>query len=357
MVRMRSWVQIPVVAPKLYTERQGYGMAKELSEAGILRELEPEMERLLNQHENISKPWVPDEYIPWSRGQDFARLGGKDWDESQSPFSPEVQSALIVGALTEDNLPSYHREIYTGFGGDGPWGAWVNRWTVEEDRHGRAIHNLLTVSRAVDPISLEQDRMAHVGIGFSSDKISDHLDDEGRRKRKTSLEVLPYVAFQELATVVAHKNTGEHCKTEGDLIAWNLFQEIKKDETRHWIVYRDLVKAAFNLNPNHMMKAVTKEVMEFKMPGAITIPKFGRHAINIAVAGIYDLTKQNENVFVPNLDKHWNVWNRNDLTDEGEKARDSLDTTLVRLRKDAGNFDEFLQVERERRAKEAERQQ
>jgi acyl-[acyl-carrier-protein] desaturase len=328
-------------------------MASELmSEIRVLRELEPEMGRLLNQHEKISKLWVPDEFIPWSRGRDFARLGGDDWDESQSPFSEEIRSALIIAGLTEDNLPSYHREIYAAFGGEGAWGAWANTWTVEEDRHGRAIHNLLTVSRAVDPVSLEQDRMAHVGIGFSSDKISGDVD--GQREPKTPLEVLPYVAFQELATVIAHKNTGESCKTEGDAIAKNLFQEIKKDETRHWVVYRDLVRAAFDVDPNLTMKAVSKEVHDFKMPGAATIPRFGHHAINIAVAGIYDLTKQNDEVFAPNLgEKHWNVWNRTDLTGDGARARDELAVKMEQLRVDATSFDEFLVIERQKRTQKS----
>ena len=38
---------------------------------------------------------------------------------------------MIVNLLTEDNLPSYHREIATFFGRDGAWGAWVGRWTAE----------------------------------------------------------------------------------------------------------------------------------------------------------------------------------------------------------------------------------
>lgn len=41
----------------------------------------------------------------------------------------------MVNLLTEDNLPSYHREIATRFGRDGAWGTWVGQWTAEEGRH------------------------------------------------------------------------------------------------------------------------------------------------------------------------------------------------------------------------------
>jgi acyl-[acyl-carrier-protein] desaturase len=348
-------------------------MTKEMSEIQLMHELEPKMEELYNRHDRASKFWVPDEYVPWSRGRDYNfpwvktedeklayNATGVDWEETQATYklSEEVKSALIIAAMTEDNLPSYHREIALAFGYDGAWRNWVNRWTAEEDRHGRAIHNLLAVSRAVDPIQLEKDRMVQVGNGFTSGII----DKSGATQEKTPMEVAVYVAYQELATVKAHENTGEACLTKentgeacltkGDRIARELFKRVAKDEVLHWVVYRDLVKEAFDMAPDMMMRIAAKEVKIFQMPGASTIPRFGRHAINVAVAGIYDLTKQNEEVFVPNLgEKHWNVWNRNDLSAAGEQARDELNVTLTQLRKDASNFDEFLEAERERRAR------
>ena len=46
-----------------------------------------------------------------------------------------ARTALVVNLLTEDNLPSYHRDIYESFGTDGAWGTWISRWTAEEGRH------------------------------------------------------------------------------------------------------------------------------------------------------------------------------------------------------------------------------
>ena len=103
---------------------------------------------------------------------------------------------MIVNLLTEDNLPSYHREIATRFGRDGAWGQWVGRWTAEEGRHGIALRDYLVVTRGVDPVELEDLRIAHMTAGYDSGD-------------KTVLQTVAYVSFQELATRVSHRNTGK----------------------------------------------------------------------------------------------------------------------------------------------------
>src|SRR5258708_548083 len=100
-------------------------------QARLLHELEPVVEANLNRHLEVAKPWMPHDYVPWSRGRDFAFLGGEDWKPEDSPLDPVAKTAMIVNLLTEDNLPSYHREIATRFGRNGAWGEWVGRWTAE----------------------------------------------------------------------------------------------------------------------------------------------------------------------------------------------------------------------------------
>jgi acyl-[acyl-carrier-protein] desaturase len=38
---------------------------------GLLCELEPVAERLLDRHLSMAKEWMPHEYVPWSLGRDF----------------------------------------------------------------------------------------------------------------------------------------------------------------------------------------------------------------------------------------------------------------------------------------------
>ena len=162
----------------------------------LLRELEPVVAENLDRHLGLAKEWHPHDYVPWSRGRDFAFLGGEDWRPEDSALDPVAKTAMVVNLLTEDNLPSYHREIATRFGRDGAWGQWVGRWTAEEGRHGIALRDYLVVTRGVDPVELERARMAQMTTGYDSGD-------------KTPLQALAYVSFQELATRVSHRNTGK----------------------------------------------------------------------------------------------------------------------------------------------------
>ena len=191
----------------------------------LLHELEPVVEENLNRHMAIAKDWQPHDYIPWSRGRDFAFLGGEDWVPEDSPLDPVAKTAMVVNLLTEDNLPSYHREIATRFSRDGAWGQWVGRWTAEEGRHGIALRDYLVVTRGVDPVKLEALRMEHMTAGYDSGE-------------KTALQAVAYVSFQELATRVSHRNTGA---ATGCPIAEQLLGRIAQDENLHMIFYRNLV--------------------------------------------------------------------------------------------------------------------
>ena len=120
----------------------------------LLEELEPAAERFLNRHLEMAKEWFPHDYIPYSLGRDFDK---EPWTPDQPRISGVAQIAFEVNLLTEDNLPSYHREIHRMFArGDGPWINWVNRWTAEEGRHGIVLRDYLVVTRNIDPVALER---------------------------------------------------------------------------------------------------------------------------------------------------------------------------------------------------------
>jgi acyl-[acyl-carrier-protein] desaturase len=65
--------------------------------------------------------------------------------------SDTARTALVVNLLTEDNLPSYHREIYQSFGPDGAWGTWIGRWTARRAGTVWPIRDYLLTSRAWTP--------------------------------------------------------------------------------------------------------------------------------------------------------------------------------------------------------------
>ena len=288
----------------------------------LLTELEPVVEANLERHLSAARPWAPHDYVPWSRGRDFAFLGGEDWKPEDSPLDPIAQAALIVNLLTEDNLPSYHREIATRFGRDGAWGTWVGQWTAEEGRHSIALRDYLVVTRGVDPSNLEAMRMAHTIAGYDSGD-------------KTPLEALAYVSFQELATRISHRNTG---KASGCPIADQLLARVALDENLHMVFYRNLMSAALDIEPDAAMQAICKEIVGFAMPG-MGMAGFAQNAIAIAKAGIYDLRIHHDKVLQPIL-RFWRVFERSDIGAEGEQARDTLVKFLAAVDERAKYYEE-----------------
>jgi acyl-[acyl-carrier protein] desaturase len=288
----------------------------------LLRDLEPVVTENLHRHLAAAKEWMPHEYVPWSLGRDYADLGGQPWDPEQSRLSPIARTALEVNLLTEDNLPSYHREIERAFGRDGAWGTWVHRWTAEEGRHAYCIRDYLLVTRGVDPVDLERARMQVMQTGY-------HTQDA------PLLRVLAYVSFQELATRISHRNTGRYTE---DPIAERLLTRISTDENLHMVFYRNLVKAALEVSPGPTLRAITDEVTNFAMPG-IVIPGFARKAALIARVGIYDLRIHYDEVIWPLL-RQWGVFGLAGLDAEGEMARAELADFLTQLDGQASRFEE-----------------
>ncbi len=298
----------------------------------LLHDLEPAVVENLERHLAMAKEWMPHEYVPWSLGRDYGDLGGVDWDPEQSRLSPIARTALEVNLLTEDNLPSYHREIERAFGRDRAWGAWVHRWTAEEGRHAFCIRDYLLVTRGVDPVELERARMDVMTTGFDSEQ-------------KPVLHVLAYVSFQELATRISHRNTGRYA---ADPICERLLSRVSTDENLHMVFYRNLVTAALRVAPGPTMRAIADEVVGFEMPGAM-IPGFTRKAAQIAQAGIYDLRIHHDEIVQPLL-RHWAVFDIEGLDAQGEQARDELSEFVAGLSAQATRFDEQRARTQARRA-------
>ncbi|WP_326548653.1 acyl-ACP desaturase [Mycolicibacterium sp. ND9-15] len=320
-------------------------MAQGLTDAQLLHELEPVAERLLNRHISMFKEWRPHDYIPWSDGKNYYALGGQDWDPEQCQLSEVAQVAMVQNLLTEDNLPSYHREIAMNFSMDGAWGQWVNRWTAEENRHSVALRDYLVVTRSVDPVQLEQLRLEQVTRGFSPGQ-----NQQGDLFAESLFDSVVYVSFQELATRVSHRNTGKACN---ETIADKLLQRVSHDENLHMIFYRDITEAGLEIAPNQAMASVHRVLRNFKMPG-YTVPEFRRKAVIIAVGGVYDPRIHLDDVVMPVL-KKWRIFERDDFTGEAARMRDDLGVLVEELEEASQKFEESKQRRLEREARKAEK--
>jgi acyl-[acyl-carrier-protein] desaturase len=288
----------------------------------LLHELEPEAGRLFDRHAKVAQEWFPHDYIPYRLGRDFDK---EPWTPDQPRLTGVAQTAFEVNLLTEDNLPSYHRLIYGMFGrGDGAWINWIGRWTAEEGRHAIVLRDYLTVTRNLDPIALERGRMTQLQQGYDRDTID-------------TLRGLAYVAFQELATRISHRNTGRY---SDDPVADKIMIRIAADENLHMVFYRDILGAALKIQPSRAVCAIVDEVIAFQMPGA-GIPSFLRKAAAMAKAGIYDLRIHRDEVLLPII-QHWRIFELTGLDQAAEEARRRLAEHLDKLDQAAKRFEEKM---------------
>jgi len=278
----------------------------------LLSELEPEAERLLNRHLDSAEDWYPHDYVPWDRAQ---RLLTDGFSYGEADLPEGVRSALLVNLLTEDNLPWYTRTISRMFGGESAWGTWAQRWTAEEGRHAIVMRDYITVSGLVEPRELEDGRMAQVSSAIVPEPPS-------------AADGMCYVAVQELATRISHRNTG----TMLDKTGYDVMMKLSTDENRHHLFYRDMVSKLLELNPSLAVEALERQIVNFAMPG-VGIPGFADHSKAIAQAGIYDFSIHHEKIIVPLVFRQWAIDKVEGLTASAEKARENLMRHIERVGK------------------------
>ncbi|NDH45260.1 MAG: hypothetical protein EBY04_02650 [Actinobacteria bacterium] len=177
------------------------------------------------------------------------------------------------------------------------------------------------MTRALDPVALERARM-HQVRGAQVPAPDDLY------------EALAYLSMQELATRIAHRNTG---KLIEDQAGQDVMLRVGNDENLHYLFYRDLATAALEVDPSSMMIGIERAVRNFAMPGT-GIENFDALAKEIAKAGIYDFRIHHEQILVPVILRHWKVADVTGLSTEGEKAREALIKRIDKIGRVAGRL-------------------
>ncbi len=309
----------------------------------LLARLEPTAQLLYDRHIGISDKnlWLPDAYVPWSYAQDYDPQN--PWKKEDLPVSQGLVSALEVNLLTEDNLPYYFGDLNEMFGSLGIWGTWARRWTAEEGRHSIVLRNGLFATRLVDPVQLESDRMIQVSGGEVPHPA-------------TTLDGFIYVALQELATRISHKNTAKELTRQSLLIhdvdtkaAIGKFvtgiDRTSIDENLHYLFYKDISQKALELDPLQFFESLARVIRYFKMPGT-GIRDFKGRSAEIASTGIYNATVHSEKIVKHVLLNQWHVdifseWGTRSATEvhEIEDARANV-MKQIRLVERAAKFSE-----------------
>ncbi len=308
-----------------------------------------------------SDQWTPALMVPWTVGQNFAP--NYDWhkDQDKATLPQAAVSALLLGLLTEDNLPWYSETINRKFGGNEALNFWNRIWTGEEDRHSEVMRAYMTTGRLVDPVQLDRDRMAQIITAEVPEPPS-------------ATEAFVYVTIQELATRISHMNTGkliadtveqdeaivrlskdgtalasvepvkadsldpEHRESYVRQVARTIMTRIAGDENKHFAFYRDLTEAATQIDPSTVVKALEKQIRGFQMPGT-GIRDFWTHAGIVAEAGVYDLEIHHDKILSPVL-KRLGFVSLEGLDDEAERARERTLAFMGGLKKTAARYAE-----------------
>jgi len=236
----------------------------------LILELEPVVQRELRRHIDSEDLWYAHDYVPFEQGENFAFLGGKDWDPSQVTLPKVVTDALEILLINKDNLAGYHRELVFSFILEDKFGRWLGRWTAEEHLHAIALRNYLVVTREIDPAANEDVRVEHVMKGYRADTYS-------------QIERLAFMAFFEREHAVFCRNL-EAQIAEPTLKA--LVGRIAKDEERHEEFFANLVEHLLTTNRDETIDAIAKRAAELDVVGG-EIDAYADKVQHMAEAGIF----------------------------------------------------------------------
>ena len=133
------------------------------------------------------------------------------------------------------------------------------------------------------------------------------------------LDIVAEFALIETAAAVRNANT---IALGGDEVLAKILSKIVADDTRQAEVFAKIGDEAFEVVPDQMARAISDRVQGFAIP-VVDLPSKANSTAALAEAGIYDDDQQRDKVFKPVLAR-WNFFGRDDLGDEGKKAREEI---------------------------------
>ncbi|MBW0015316.1 acyl-ACP desaturase [Mycobacterium sp.] len=245
-------------------------MAQKPIPNALTLELEPVVERLMDHHLSTEDLWFAHDYVPFDQGENFAFLGGRDWESSDATLPRTITDACEILLLLKDNMAGHHRELVEHFILEEWWGRWLGRWTAEEHLHAIALREYLVVTREVDPVANEEARVQYVMKGYRADTY-------------TQVETLVYMAFSERAHAVLCRNLA--AEIEEPILA-GLVDRIARDEARHEHIFASLVAHCLEYTRDETIAAIAARAADLQVPGA-DIDAYADKVRRVADAGIF----------------------------------------------------------------------
>lgn len=301
--------------------------------AEILRGLESKVGSKMRLLLPIDRMWQPSDLLP-----DFAKPDGherlRELQQMAAGLSDASLVSIVGDTVTEEALPTYMSWLNrlaiadeTGTA-QNPWAVWIRRWTAEERRHGVVFRNWLAFSGRVDMRAVDRTTQYLISNGMDP-----YIG-------ANPISAMVYVALQEGATDISHKNAGRLARQEGDTILANIGQAVGGEESRHKEMYRSVVWWAFEEDPDETMIALGNMLAwGITMPAALMddegtfipglrrkSPLFERFSAVAQTAGIYTVGDYVE--LVMEQLKYWQVTNRQ-VSGEAAKAQNVICTRFT----------------------------
>ena len=246
-------------------------MAQKPVANALILELEPVVGENVDRHLDTENLWFAHDFVPFEQGENFAFLGGRDWDPSQVTLPKAITDACEILLITKDNVAGYHRELVEHFileDNVGPVDRPVDR------RRTPARHCTARVLRG-DPRDRPHRQRAgplraRVMKGYRADQYS-------------QVETLVFMAFFERAHAVYCNNLA--AQIEEPVLA-GLIAHIARDEERHEEFFANLVAHCLGYTRDETIAAIAARAAELQVVGA-DIDAYQDKVRNVADAGIF----------------------------------------------------------------------
>jgi acyl-[acyl-carrier-protein] desaturase len=279
------------------------------NQIAVMRDLEPVVADLIRTHEAKRRLWWPTDLLGIQQSESPDRYLA-DLRERARGIPDPVRISLVMGLITEEGLPHFHRLIALHMGDHSYWREWNNLWTAEEDRHGAVLHDYLWEARILDTRALEEIQFNYIRNGFHPDWSLNPY------------RLLVYTSLQERATQVAHANNGKRGGEYDPLLA-SILERVATEEARHFHFYRTAFSEIIKRDPNDALEAIRHVIGSFEMPGA-SMPGFREMTDVIRRANLYGPRD-----FLRILEEQIEHWGLRGLTGLSPEGRERLDSILA----------------------------
>jgi acyl-[acyl-carrier-protein] desaturase len=282
----------------------------------VLHDLEPVVADLIKTHEAKRRLWWPTDLLGIQDAENPDRYL-EELRKRAAGIPDAVRISLVMGLITEEGLPHFHRLLAVHLGDTSYWREWNTLWTAEEDRHGAVLHDYLWASRILDTRVLEEMQFNYLKSGFYPEWEYDPY------------RLLVYTSLQERATQTAHANNGKSAG-EYDPLLGSVLERVATEEARHFHFYRTAFSEILKRDADHALDAIRHVVSSFEMPGA-AMPGFKEMTDVIRRAGLYgprDFLK-----IVEEQIEHWSIAAMTDLTAKGREAQATVMSFPDRFRR------------------------